>query len=325
MSEIMESVQVKSLIEIGLEKGYLQDRKVFLIPIPGKRLTLVTKDPVSAHSFMYEGATLDFCLPVNDRLDYFNPFDSEDEKKFFEKILETDLGFSGRFNDPKCFWSSANFHISFTVDANIKSNGYELDLRNPTDVLRYKVLKMQYNIAPDMESVVNPLTNRPHWQWVLKSSEYQDTSKSKLGLQKTKAYKFFGSIQDHQSKMVEFLNLFFANTKQNKEIAENTSISALNANIEEIIEQHLETFIQVIEDDELEIKTLILKGAKSGGIERHGLNSYSFPGGLKYTFDEFVDQVKAAKETQDEYYLKLLAHFQTREKLSKVRTSKTAE
>lgn len=320
MSEvILEQEKTKTLTEIGFEKGYLQNREVFLLPMVGKRLTVITKEAESAHAFMYEGASVSFCLPQNERLDYFSPFESDAEQKFFEDITGIDLSYRNAKFNPKCFWHDANFQVSFTVSSEFKNMGYKLDLRSPMDVLRYKVLKLQYDICPSMEHAMDDKLRLPHWKWVLKSSEYKDTSKSKKADANMKAYKFFGAIEDHQNKMVDFINLFYANTKQAKEVADNTATTVLKATIEELIEKHVETVVQVIEDDQYDLKSLILKGAKVGALERHGINSYSFPGGHKYQFDEFVDFVQAAKDAQDEDYLKLLAKFQILDKKPKLK------
>ena len=311
MSETL--VQEKTLTEYGFEKGYLQNKEVFLRPIPGKQQTLITKDVVSAHSFMYEGAQLDFCLPTNDRHDYFNPFDSDDERIFFEKMIGRDL--KAIFRDPNCFWHDTTFKVSITVTSEIKNIGYRMDLRNPTDVLRYKLLKKQYDIAPDMESVEK--RRMQHWKWVLVDSEYKDTSKAKAADSKINAYKAFAKMEDHTDKMVEFLNLYFANNKIMQEVADNTSITALKSMIEEIITTNIDNFIATTQDPKFEIKNLIIKGWKQGGIQKHGINSFSFPGGLKYNFEEFADYVQMVKDGQEEEYLKLLAHLNMKNKIAK--------
>lgn len=311
MEQILETIT----LEKAFEKGYLQDKEVFLRPMLGKNTTLITKDPLSAHSFMYEGAQLDFCLPQNERLDYFNPFKSTEERKFFEVQLGRDLNHINR-NDPTCFWHSNNFQVSITVTSEIKNMGYKLDMRNPIDVLRFKVLELQYDVAPNMEAV----DSRPmsHWKWVLVSSEYRDTSKAKIAESKINAYKAFAKMEDHVGKMVEFLNLYFANNKMMQEVADNTSITALKSMIEDIVTTNIKSFISTIEDTNYEVKSLIIKGWKAGALQKHGVNSFSFPGGLKYQFDEFADYVNLTKESQDEDYLKLIAHLNMKVKVPKV-------
>jgi hypothetical protein len=73
----------------ALQKGYLQNKKVYLKPVirGGKMITA----PEHVAYFQYEGAANWFQLPKNSLGVLINPFVDEEEKGFFEKTLDLDL------------------------------------------------------------------------------------------------------------------------------------------------------------------------------------------------------------------------------------------
>lgn len=289
--------------EDGIKKGFLKNKKVWLKPNPGKKLTLITSTD-TIHSFTYDGASYEWCLPQNNNLDYFNPFDSDEERFYFEDLLGKDLSTN---RGPSCFWNSDNpdARVSLVVDASIREIGYELDLSNPNDVLRYKVLKMQHDVAPSWEK----RNDRMHYKWVLVDSEVEDTTKKKNADAKIEAYTFFGSIKEHKEKMVDFLTMYFMNTKRYEEVPDDMTTNALISHIETILEKDIKGFNDTASDKDKETKLLIIKGVKIGAIEKYGVNSYGFPGDHKWSLGEFIDILKSYKENQDEQYLKLIARL----------------
>ena len=299
----MAETRTRVTREDGIKKGYLQKKKVWLKPNPGKKLTLITTSD-TIHAFTYDGASYTWCLPQNQNLDFYNPFTSDDERFYFEDLLGKDLSTN---KSPNCFWNSENTEatVSIVVDASNREVGYEMNLENPNDVLRYKVLKMQHDIAPSWEK----RNDRMHYRWVLVDSETEDTTKKKTADAKIDAYTFFGSIKEHKEKMADFLTLYFMNTKRYEEVPEDMTANALMGHIETILEKDIKGFNETASDKDKETKTLIIKGTKIGAIEKHGANSYSFPGDIKYTLPEFVDVIKSYKENQDEQYLKLIARL----------------
>jgi len=258
-----------SLTEIGLKKGWLKNKKVYLKPIEGKRMTLIAQSDNSIHSFMYDGATYDRCLPLNARGDFYNPFDSDEEREFFEKILNKDLRADS--SNPKCVWITGadggtgmniTIKLKFNVDTSIKSQGYEFDLMNPNDVLRYKVAKMQYDTAPSWEV----RHNKTHYVWAIVDGQQEDLTKKKLAVTNTRAYIEFGKIQDNKERMIEVLKLYYMNHKMSKDVPMDISTNTLITEIQSIIEKDIEGFLQVVEDPDKDIKVLILNGVKAGAI-----------------------------------------------------------
>ena len=68
--------------EEALEKGYLEDKIVYLKPSP--RQGKMIKDPIHVGYFMYEGASVNFVLPKDARGELVNVFSSKEEQAYFE-------------------------------------------------------------------------------------------------------------------------------------------------------------------------------------------------------------------------------------------------
>ena len=303
-----------SLTEEGLKKGYLKSKKVYLKPIEGKRMTLIAQSDNSVHSFMYDGATYDRCLPLNARGDFYNPFDSDDEKDFFERLTGKELRADS--SNPKCVWVTGadggtgmniTIKVKFNVDTTIKTQGFEFDLMNPNDVLRLKIAKMQWDTAPSWEN----RHDKPHYVWAIVDGQEEDLTKKKLALTSTRAYIEFGKIQDNKDKMIEVLKLYYMNSNLNKDVSNDISSNALITEIQNIIEKNIEGFLKVVEDPDKDTKVLILNGIKASAIEKFGNGTYCIPNGIKYSLEDFITFLNVAKDRKDtdDTYLTILARI----------------
>jgi len=184
--------KIEATREFGLEKGYLQEKVIWLRPIPDRSMTLMTKDPRnSIHSFMYEGAVLEWPVPLNERLDVMDPFKgNSEERKYFEAMLSLNLGTA---KTPDCYWLKPEAKVVIKKEASIMSTGVRFDMSNPEDVLRVKILRMQREVAPDWNS-----KDIPHYKWVLIDEEVVDTSKKKVTDMTVKVWSHYGGISENK-------------------------------------------------------------------------------------------------------------------------------
>jgi len=292
-------------IEEGIKKGFLKNKKVALKPIDGKDLTLIKSSSNSIHSFMYDGAMFERCLPISDKGYYFNPFESPEEKEFFESVIGIDL--TPNSNDPNCVWNTGKSNLTrvkFEVDASIKLNGYMLDLSIPEDMIKYKILKMWHDIAPSWEQRLD----KQHYVWALKDGEYEDTSKKTAAEVLTKCYTEFGKLQSNIDRMVEFLRLYHLSKKDFIEVPKNITSNRLVQDIDEIISKDKKGFLAIIDDPDKKYKILLLNGVTAGAITKNGVDSYNLPGGSKYTMEEMISYLALAEKNKDkdDTYLILL-------------------
>lgn len=292
--------------EYGMQKGYLQKKIVYLKPISGKKLTLTTKNKESIHNFMYEGAIIDWCLPMDETWKYFDPFTkivdgkkvhNDDEQKFFEAMLGEDLHLN--HTKPNCFWNvgleGQVARLRFEVDPTIKSIGYKFDLSVPQDVIKYKIAKFQYNVIPSTK------TPQDHHVWVLIDKEEEEKAISKSTQDVVEAYMAVGALSQSAEKAKEFLELYFMSKKQSKSIPKDITLDGLTNQLRQLVDSNAKDFAKIYNDPDKEYKLLLLRGIKCGAITKSGVNSYEIPnGGLGVaSLEETIDWLKVKKKTRD--------------------------
>jgi hypothetical protein len=295
-------------LEYGISKGYLQKKVIYLKPVGNKNLTLTTKEKGNnqIHGFMYEDAIIDRCLPMNERMQYYDPFKNDDEKKFFEAMLGVD--FSLNPNKENCIWNvgkDLTTRLRFEVNALVKTIGYKFDMMKPEDVIKYKVAKMQWDMVPSTEEI------KPHHTWVLIDKEIEETSKMDAAKDFMEAYMAFGAIEQHVDKMREFLNLYILANKISETIPDNMTQNALIVRLKQIIDKDMKGFLEIVRDADKEFKLLLLKAIKAGAITKTGVNGFDFPGVGKWDYNQAIDMLKLykTKREEDETYDTLIARI----------------
>lgn len=281
--------------EEAIKKGYLQNKKVFLKPIPraGKMIT------ESSHMgyFMWEGATLHVALPQGERGDLINPFNSDEEKKFFEKELDLDLNIHKKKDN---FWH--NFYVKVKKDAMMMEDGVEYDLKDPKDNLRYRVLLKQDFVCTEWDKRFT----KGHYRFVL-VDEYHDVEEANsIIATQEQAWVFFGSIMHSPKKMKDFLSVYLLEKRSSKEVPFDSSKEWLKKEIKTIMDEDMITFLSLSNDNNLELKQFVANAVKVGSIQKEGINTYVIPGEtVKYSFPEMVKYVKILKDRTDDAYIKM--------------------
>lgn len=293
----MEKVGVISK-EDAFTKGYLQRKKVFLKPIVrgGKMVTA----PSHAAYFQFEGASNWFQLSKNGKGELINPFSCEEEQKFFENELGLDLN----VHKPQesNFWSK--FFVKVTKDYALMHNGFEFDLSNPMDVLRYKVMKNQESVAANQDVAYT----RPEYRFALVDEGYAEKKEATSSSKLVEVYTFFGSIQNSVPRMKELLGRYFNERKELKSVPEDADATWLQSEIKKLIDTDIDTVLYLIKDKDATVKVLILNCLRAGAIVKEGKNKYTILGeGVSYTYEELVRYLKSEEEIKSDLYLKLVA------------------
>lgn len=285
--------------EEAFKKGYLQNKKVYLKPVVrgGKMIT----SPTHVAYFQYEGAGNWFQLPINKLGALINPFDSEEEKEFFEKTLDVDLNVNKRKDN---FWHT--FFVKVIKDYNLMHDGYIFNLADPLDNLRYRVAKLQPTVAPDWEH----RTARGEYRFALVDEGYAE-EKEQTDTNKTiEAYTYLGSIQNSLRQMKDFLGLYYMEKKDMKMVPEDADKDWLKKEVKKVIDEEVDLALKIISDPQSKIKNLILQGIRAGAILKSARNKYDIPGeGTSYTYDELVGYLTNAEEVKADVYLKIAAQI----------------
>lgn len=279
------------------KKGYLQRKKVFLKPIVkgGKMI----KAPEHVAYFQYEGANNWFQLARTSRNTLVNPFIDEEEKEFFEKELDVDLSIHKKKDN---FWKT--FFVKVVKDFNLMHIGYEFDLSDPMDVLRYKVMQFEPTVAPSWDKRFS----KGEYRFALVAEDYEAKVETDATQKLITAYTFLGTLKGSATRMKEVLGTYLMETKSTKQVPADASKEWLSTELKKVIESDINVFLKLMDDKDSSIKYLILKGIRVGAITKEGRNSYTIPGeGVSYMLDEIVKYLKEAEKTKSDVFLKLIA------------------
>jgi len=300
----MSSVMEKVTREEGIKKGYLQNKKVYLKPVPrgGKMIT----DPQHKGYFMWEGASKQYCLTVNkENNQLISPFRDEEEQKFFSALLDVDLNVHKKYDN---FWHS--FYVKILKDHKLMNEGLVFDLSDPMDNLRVRVLKQQdKEIAPSWDKRFERMT----YKFVLVDEDFEDESSLKEMNILEEVFTFWGSIKNSPKKMKEFLGVYWMTKKSTKNVPQDAGKDFLTKEINKAIEDDKETVYRIIKDSNIDIKYLIFRGIQVGAINRTGVNTYSLVGDEStYTLPGFIEYLNFLKENTDPMYQKLEAQINSK-------------
>jgi hypothetical protein len=281
----------------AIKKGYLKEGKKVLKPIlkAGKMVT----DPKHIGYFMWEGASITFVLPVDRRGVLVTPFKNDEERLFFESVLNLDLNTNKKDNK---FWTD-EMKVRVSKDDNLMTTGIPFDMSDPMDNLRSRVLGLQDEVANSVEE----REQNPHKKFLLIDIDEQDKNSNKDIDESIEIFTFFGNIKDSVKKMKEFLSIYINNKKLNKDVPTDATSEWLIREINELIKTDKKSFMEIAKDPDYEVKGIITKAVKTGAIVKSGVNSYQIVGEPdKRQFAEMVEHVKQLKKLSDDLYLKII-------------------
>jgi len=302
--------------EEAIKKGYLEDKIVYLKPLP--RPGKMVRDKNHVGYFMWDGAVKHFCLPIDVNTGVLkNPFSSDEERKFFEEAMNADLNV---FSSNSKFWK--DFKVSIVKDAGFMENGVKFDLSVPIDNLKYKVLKLwagEEVALSEEDAEANPFV-----RFILVEEGYKSKKQVSEADALVEIYTFYGSIKDSQRKCADFLSAYLLNKHSARMVPEDATLEWLNAQIKDAIDNDRAGVLDTIRDTNYDMKLFIARAVRIGAIQKYGVNSYSIPGmGVKYTLAEFVPYMKQLEDTTDDIYLKIKAQVDMASGNKKVHTTTT--
>ncbi len=264
--------------EVKLE----QTEKTREFTLPKKKITLkpvldrtrgMIKDPNHAAAFLVGRSNRQVGLP---RLERSHSLDfplTDEEKAFFENKAKSGLHFEvgdlspftkifkrdGSKGGNLSWWETKGAKITLAKDP------INFDLSQPMDYLRYKILlKVKKWVARNPDE----LKYNPDALYVFE--EIADTTRTKATkiAKKKAAYKALDSIDKNQGKMIDILTVL------GKRVAANQDLNFLQAAIGEIIEEDVDKFLNVYEDEYFDEKVLIGRLLRAKMIERKNSRYY---------------------------------------------------
>jgi hypothetical protein len=182
------------------------------------------------------------------------------EKEYLEDKTGLDLSVYGDF------WN--DFHVTlFKDDAN-----NILDLSDPMDYIRYKILKtLRNDIAPTWADRMKKGT----YQFVITGSDEEfKEKKAKLDVRK-EAWKKYGRIENNREQLLGILKL-----QSSQPISEDSALNWIQGKVEEKLDENPQAFLDIVEDPSFDTKVLINRAVDAGYIVRRG-NQYETVDGLE--------------------------------------------
>lgn len=282
--------------EEAFKEKYLENRIVILKPIP--RGGKIIKDSTHTGYFMWEGASIYLSLPLSSRGDLVNIFKTDEERRYFEHVLDIDLSVHKSRNN---YWRK--FTVRIIKDGMLMTFGKKFDLSDPMDNLRWRVLKTQEIIAESWEKRYT----KGHYKFVLVDENHEEDQAEVSLNEMEQVFTFFGGIKNSPKKMREFLRAYLLEVRSSKIVPDDAEKSWLTKEIKDVIDNDRSTFLRLSKDTNLELKQFIGNAVRIGAISKEGINKFIIPGidNLTFSHTELISFVKKAKEETDDIYIKI--------------------
>lgn len=237
----------------------LRNEKVLVRYVPRQSGNIINPKHLF-YGGMGEGSKRVFTVPkLTSTRTYMNVLTNE-EKTFLEQYMGLE------FNDLSVYKKKDNYWSGFQVTLT-KSDTY-LDLSNPEDYIRYKVLLANKDyIAPSLAE----LQDKPKatYQFVLINEEDESKASMRQLSYNQRAYMKFGELQSDADALKLIIE-----TIDGRPIADKTKLEFLQSKAGELILSDAKLFCKVAEDPYLQTKVLIKKAHNAGILAKRGSYYY---------------------------------------------------
>ena len=210
---------------------------------------------------MAEGAVRTFVVPRLSSGMFVNVL-TDKEKAFLEEIMGLEYNALSIYKKVDNFWDDSNENGINKVRLT-KQDNY-LDLSNPEDYIKYKVLLANRDyIAPSLQEVEDH--PKATYQFVI-IHENEESKASKKKLSATmQAYMEFGKIQENPDILRTIIE-----TIDGRPVAKTSKIEFLQDKVGKLIQADSKLFVKVVTDPMLNTKVLIKKAVEEGLISNRG-------------------------------------------------------
>lgn len=203
-----------------------------------------------------DGAVTSLCVPIVASTGAYKNVLTNDEKDYLEEALGLD------YNSLSVYKKVDNYWDDFRVE--ISKEGLHLNLADPEDFMKYKVLLANKDIvAPSVQDRLE----RPKATYqfeIVRESEESTMENSKMDATMA-SYKEFGKIESDTDTMRVLVELL-----DGRPYAINTKAEFLRARINTLIQADPKFFLKAITDPMLHTKVIIRRSQELGKIVKRG-------------------------------------------------------
>lgn len=241
-------------------KNCLRNERILVRFVP-KEDSNITNPKHILYGGMAEGAVKYYTVPIIASTGTLKNVLTNDEKAFLESYMGLEYNALSVHNKVNNFWS--NYTVRLT-----KRDNY-LDLSDPNDYIKYKVLKANTDYIADSLQTLNNYPKATYQFVMIKEGEAEKREEEKMSVT-MKCYKEYGKIEDDNDTLRCIIELI-----DNKPIAKNTKSEFLKSRINSLIQADPKLFYAIITDEYLNNKVLIKTATEEGIIKRRN-NLYYF-------------------------------------------------
>lgn len=245
---------------MGALKNCLKNERILVRFVP-KEDSNITNPKHILYGGMAEGAVKYYTVPILASTGTYKNILTDDEKAFLESYMGLEYNALSVYNKTNNFW--ANFTVRLT-----KHDNY-LDLSDPNDYIKYKVLLANTDFIADSLKTLNDHPKATYQFVMIKEGESEKREEEKMSVT-MKCYKEYGKIEDDNDTLRCIIELI-----DNKPIAKNTKSEFLKSRINSLIQADPKLFYNIITDEYLNNKVLIKTATEEGVIKRRN-NLYYF-------------------------------------------------
>lgn len=242
---------IKNSIEVY---NPLRNERVIVRFVPKENDNITDRKHVAFGGLM-DNAVRGFTVPMLSNGTYKNVL-TDNEKTYLEELLGLEVNGLSVYNKKDNYWE--NYLIRLTKQDTI------LDLSNPEDFIKYKVLLANKDtIAPSMK-VLREARKATYEYVIMEPNEEFSDSRNRVN-NTMKCFEEFGAIKDK----FDILKCIIE-TVDGRPVAANTKIEFLQAKATDLISSNPKLFLDTITDPLLNTKVIIKKAVEAGIISKRG-------------------------------------------------------
>lgn len=203
------------------------------------------------------GSTTTFSVPILSSTKTYKNVLTNDEKDFLEQALRLEKNALSVYNTTNNFWQS------YKVKINTKE-GLHLDLSNPEDYIKYKVLLANNDfVAPSVQERIDRPKKSYQFEMVSENNE-ADMENVKVDALISGAREL-GKIENDADTMRVLAEMI-----DTRPYGQNTEKAFLRARLANLLQQDPKTFYRNITDPLLHTKVVIRRAQELGKVSRRG-------------------------------------------------------
>lgn len=259
-SKVKKTTSKKATTQTDEPISCLRKERINVKFVP-KQSGIVTNPRHILYGGMAEGAVRKFTVPKLSSGMFVNVL-TDNEKAYLEDIMGLEYNALSIYKKVDNFWDDSNDNGISSVSLT-KGDNY-FNLADPEDYIKYKILLANKDFIASSMQELEDHPKRTH-QFVIVQEGEETRNANKEMSATMQSYMQFGKIQDNANMLRTIIEIL-----DGRPISKNTKIEFLQQKINKLIQADAKTFLRVINDPLLPVKSLIKRAIEGGLISNRG-------------------------------------------------------